>query len=216
LKIEVVGIALLLLAGCGSSGDGGATLAEANASGNAASAAIETTVLQSHGTPLEKGKALALMKQRHKDYEKIGAAMKVVGRELKSESPNLAVVRTEAATIAELASQVPSWFPTGTGPDVGKTEARAEIWQKPEDFAAKVQTFRAAAEAFNADAKGTDLGAIRSAHSELGKSCKGCHDLYREEHSTWFDRSSASSLSRTLYCKATRAADDLCNAQPER
>jgi len=182
LKIKIVGIAVMLLAGCGSSDEGGELLAEASASGNAVSAAIENAVLQSDATPLEKGKGLALMKQRHKDFEKIGQVMKGVGRELKTESPNLAVVRTEAATIAELASQVPSWFPDGTGPDVGKTEARAEIWEKTEDFSAKIETFRTAAEAFSANAKGTDLGAIRSAHSNLGKSCKGCHDLYREEH----------------------------------
>jgi cytochrome c556 len=64
---------------------------------------------------------------------------------------------------------------------VGKTEARAEIWQKPEDFAAKTQAFQQAATAFDSAAKGSDLAAIRSAHMDLGKSCKACHDLYREE-----------------------------------
>ena len=76
---------------------------------------------------------------------------------------------------------IPAWFPPGTGPDVGKTEAKAEIWQKPEDFAAKAQGFREAAAAFETAARGSDLAAIRSAHSNLGKSCKACHDSYREE-----------------------------------
>ena len=172
----------ILLVGCDSSSEGGEALAEANASGNAASAALENKVQQSDAAPLQKEQALALMKERHENYEKIGDAMKGITRELKGDNPDLGRVRAGAATIAELAPQVPGWFPAGTGPDVGKTEARAEIWQKPEDFAAKARGFREAALSFNTEAQGTDLAAIRAAHADLGKSCKACHDLYREEH----------------------------------
>jgi cytochrome c556 len=177
----IAGIAVMLLAACGSGSDGEEALAEANSSGNAAGAALENKVEQSNATPLEKEQALALMKERHENYEKIGDAMKAISRELKAEAPDLAAVRTGAATIAQLAPQVPSWFPAGTGPDVGKTEARADIWQKPEDFAAKAQDFQKAAAAFDTAAKGSDVAAIRAAHADLGKSCKGCHDLYREK-----------------------------------
>ena len=177
----IAGMTVLLLAACDTAGEGDATLAQANSSGNEASAAVESQVEKSAATPLQKEQALALMKERHENYEKIGDAMKSIGRELKGEAPDLAKVRAEAATIAQLAPQVPGWFPAGTGPDVGKTEARAEIWQKPEDFAAKAEDFRKAALAFDAAAKGTDLAAIRAAQGDLGKSCKGCHDLYREE-----------------------------------
>ncbi len=181
MRKMIAGIAVILLAACGSSGDGNGTLAEANSSGNEAAAAVENSVRQSDATPLQKEQALALMKQRHEDYEKIGDAMKVISRELKGDSPNLASVRAGAATIAQLAPQVQSWFPAGTGPDVGKTEARAEIWQKPEDFAAKSRDFTEAAAAFQTAAQGSDLAAIRAAQANLGKSCKACHDSYREE-----------------------------------
>ncbi len=149
----IAGVAVLLLAACGSSGDG--SLAEANSSGNEAAAAVENKVEQSPATPLQKEQALALMKQRHENYEKIGDAMKAISRELKGDSPNLDSVRAGAATIAQLAPQVPTWFPAGTGPDVGKTEARADIWQKPEDFAAKAKDFQEAAIAFEAAARGS-------------------------------------------------------------
>jgi len=107
--------------------------------------------------------------------------MKLVSRELKGDAPNLGSVRSGADTIASLAPQVATWFPAGTGPDVGKTDAKAEIWQKPEDFAAKASDFTRAAQAFQAAARGTDVAAIKAAHGDLGKSCKACHDLYREE-----------------------------------
>ncbi len=173
--------ALALLTACNGAGDGNEALAEANASGNAASNAVENAAGQAAATPLEKDQALALMEERHENYEKIGDAMKVVTRELKAEAPNLDAVRQNAGVIATLAPQVPTWFPAGTGPDVGKTEAKAEIWQKPEDFAAKAGDFNATARAFQATAQGSDVAAIRAAHANLGKSCKACHDLYRED-----------------------------------
>ena len=126
--------------------------------------------------------AKRLMNERHENYERIGDAMKQITRELRSDSPDLAAVRQGADTIATLAPQVPTWFPAGTGPDVGRTEARAEIWQRPDDFGAKAQAFEQAANQFRAAAQGSDVAAMRNAHAELGKTCKACHDLYREEN----------------------------------
>ena len=161
--------------------DANATLAEANATGTEAGIAIEEAAARTAGTPLQKEQALALMKQRHENYEKIGDAMKIVGRELKGDSPDLGRVRQNADVIAALAPQVKTWFPQGTGPDVGRTDAKAEIWQKPDDFAAKAKGFEAAAAAFKTAAHGNDVAAIRVAQGNLGKSCKACHDIYREK-----------------------------------
>ena len=170
---------LSLLTACNPSTTEGNTLAEANATGAEASNAVENAAASAPGAPLEKEQALALMKERHENYERIGDAMKLLGRELKSDAPDLLNVREAAATINTLAPQVPGWFPAGTGPDVGKTDALAEIWQKPDDFASKAKDFQAAALAFNAAAQGSDVAAIRAAHGNLGKSCKACHDIYR-------------------------------------
>jgi cytochrome c556 len=175
--------ATVLLAGCGQGSEGtnaaNDTLAQANATGNQASAVVENAVQQSNATPLQKEQALALMEERHEGYEKIGDAMKVASRELKGDSPDLAAVRTSAGQIADLAPKVSGWFPVGTGPDVGKTDALAEIWAKPEDFAVKAKAFTNASAVFQTAAAGGDLTAMRAAHGNLGKSCKSCHDLYR-------------------------------------
>ncbi len=134
------------------------------------------------GAPISGEQAKRLMHDRHERMEEIGDALKVITRELKGDAPDLAQVRQGAGTIARLAPQVSGWFPPGTGPDVGKTEAKAEIWRKPEDFVAKARAFQQATQAFSAAAQGSDLAAIRSAYADLGKSCKACHDPYREEH----------------------------------
>lgn len=133
--------------------------------------------------PRNKEEALKLMDERHEGMEDIGDAFKVLSREMKADAPNLEAVRTHAATVARLAPQVSRWFPAGTGPDVGKTRAKAEIWQKPEDFAAKTRAFQAAAQRFDAAAKGSDVAAIKASFGELGKTCKACHDPYRAPES---------------------------------
>jgi cytochrome c556 len=171
---------LPLLTACNQASEDANSLAEANASGAEASNAIDNAI-EAAGTPLETEQALKVMKDRHENYEKIGDAMKVIGRELKGDGPDLAQVRQNADVIATLAPQVKTWFPQGTGPDVGKTDAKAEIWQKPDDFAAKARDLEQAALAFQTATQGNDVAAIRTAQANLGKSCKACHDLYREK-----------------------------------
>ena len=81
--------------------------------------------------------------------------------------------------VARYAPQVKGWYPPGTGPDVGKTRAKPEIWKKPDDFRTKALAFEKSAQQFAAAARGSDLTAIRAAHANLGKNCKACHDPYR-------------------------------------
>jgi cytochrome c556 len=113
--------------------------------------------------------------------ESVGKATKALKRELDKGSPDLGAVRASAAQMASLAQRSSGWFPAGTGPNVGKTGAKPEIWQNPQDFAAKLAAFQKAASAFNATAKGNDVGAIKARFGDLGKSCKACHDKYRAE-----------------------------------
>jgi len=130
--------------------------------------------------PLDTGRALAVMHERHEGMETIGKANKAANRELGG-APNLAVVRTSAAQIADLSRKASGWFPAGTGPDVGKTRAKPEIWQNPQDFAAKAHNFQVAAQAFNAVAATGDINAMKARFADLGGTCKACHDKYRAE-----------------------------------
>ena len=150
-----------------------------NAVATSNSAAAGTNAAAPLGAPVSGEEAKRIMNARHEGMEEIGDAMKPLTAALKSDSPDLAIVRTHAATMARLAPEVSGWFPPGTGPDAGKTDAKAEIWQKPEDFAAKTRDFQQAAQAFNTAAQGNDVAAIKAAHGNLGKSCKACHDPYR-------------------------------------
>ena len=130
---------------------------------------------------LPKNKALAIMHERHEGMEKIGDTNKLLRREIISSSPFMPAIQSGAATIAGLSVRANGWFPKGTGPELGKTGAKPEIWQKPQDFAAKLRGFQAAAQAFNAAARSGDMNAIKARYADLGGSCKACHDPYRAE-----------------------------------
>jgi cytochrome c556 len=129
--------------------------------------------------PLTKGRALAIMHQRHEGMEKIGDTNKLLRREITSSSPFVPAIQSGAATIAGLSVKANGWFPRGTGPELGKTGARPQIWQTPQDFIAKLHNFQGAAQAFNAAAKSGDMNAIKARYADLNGACKACHDKYR-------------------------------------
>jgi len=146
-----------------------------------ASALVATLAAAAAAAPLAKGKALAIMHERHEGMEKIGDTNKLLRREITSSSPFMPAIQSGAATIAGLSVRANGWFPKGTGPELGKTGAKPEIWQKPQDFAAKLHRFQATAQAFNAAARSGDMAAIKARYADLGGSCKACHDSYRAE-----------------------------------
>lgn len=153
---------------------------EENAAAPAANAATDASAAAPAG-PVDAETAKRIMKERHEGMEDIGDAMKAAGKTLQSGSPDVALIQKSAATIADLAPEARSWFPAGTGPDVGKTHALPAVWEKPDEFAARMKDFETAAPAFHAAAQTSDLNLIKPAMGELGKSCKGCHDTFREK-----------------------------------
>jgi cytochrome c556 len=170
--------AVLTLAACGGAEDANQTLAEANASGNEIAVQAMNEIVQSDATPLEKQQALALMKERHEGYEKIGKAMRQAKQAI--DGGNAAGVRAPAEQIAQIAPEAIGWFPAGTGPDIGKTDAKSEIWSQRADFDAGMKNFQNAALTFQQAAQGGDLERMKAAHGDLGKTCKSCHDRFKQ------------------------------------
>ena len=146
-----------------------------------ASIAVLATAATGAAVKLSGARAAQVMHERHEGMETIGKTTKALKRELDSSSPNSAAVRAGAAQMADLSRKSSGWFPAGTGPEAGKTGAKAEIWQNPQDFAAKLRRFQEAAKAFNVAAMSGDMNATRARFGDLGGACKACHDKYRTE-----------------------------------
>jgi cytochrome c556 len=126
-------------------------------------------------------RAVQVMHERHEGMEAIGRAYKALHREFDTSSPFVPTVKTSAAQIAGLAKRSSGWFPAGTGPEVGKTGAKPEVWQSPQDFAAKLSAFQRASLVFNAVAASGDMNTAKARFADLGGTCKACHDKYRTE-----------------------------------
>src|SRR5688572_1413708 len=75
-----------------------------------------------------------LQKARHAHYHQVGDSFKVIRDQLKTDKPDLAAIKTAAKVVNDASANQEKWFPAGSGPEAGKTQAKAEIWSKPAEF----------------------------------------------------------------------------------
>lgn len=123
-------------------------------------------------------------KARHQNFEAMGRAMKGTADQFKSGTPDVAVIKANAAILATAAPKVAGYFPKGTGVEGNsKSETLPAIWEKPADFAAANKRLVDAAKGFQAAAATGNLDQIKVAFGALGGSCKNCHDTFRKPRS---------------------------------
>ncbi len=71
------------------------------------------------------------------------------------------------------------WAVYGKGTEGG--EAKPEIWSDPEGFTKAQEDFKTGMGKLTEAADAGDFDAFRVAFGAVGKSCKSCHDSYREK-----------------------------------
>jgi len=122
-----------------------------------------------------------IMTDRHENFEKIGGSFKTIRDQLRGDR-DIAAVTAAAQTINELAPQVATWFPAGTGPETGiETRALANIWEDQDGFSAAAEKLVTQAGNMLAAAQSGDLDQVAGNVRNLGGACGGCHDNYRTE-----------------------------------
>jgi cytochrome c556 len=119
--------------------------------------------------------------KRQDGMKQIGRTFKGINDQLKASTPDAQALKLGSAQLAQLAKQVPSWFPAGTGPETGvKTEVKANVWTNPADFHAKAAAFASAADALAAGAaKSGDPAVLTPLVRQVGGACKACHETYK-------------------------------------
>ncbi|MFL6720281.1 MAG: c-type cytochrome [Sphingomonas sp.] len=186
--VSIVAAGACLLSACGGPQTSQANNAQANISNDAAppptanaSATGNAMVMLAAAPSTEQ--ALKIMHDRHDAMEGLGKAMKELHRALDSSPADINAIRAQTAIMAATAPKIPTMFPAGTGPDVGKTRAKPEIWQQHELFVRKARDFAAAAQAIDAAAKTGDVNKVMALHERVDAACKACHDPFRaREH----------------------------------
>ena len=122
---------------------------------------------------------LALAQEKTAFQKDRNAQMKILGQfmgQLKRAS-NTAAMRAPAAAISNATKKLTAMWPAGSGGPT--TRAKAEIWANSADFNAKMEAMQSAADALILAAAGSDLGAAKAAFAGVGRTCGGCHKVYR-------------------------------------
>ena len=103
------------------------------------------------------------------------SANKAIGRLLKANPADMAALSRQTADLQTLADK-PCPHYASPAPTV---EAKAVVWQQPQQFQAAIQRFSEATAALNNAAQQGNQAAAKSAFGQLGQSCKACHDTFR-------------------------------------
>lgn len=119
---------------------------------------------------------------RHLVFESAAKHMKMSGMIAKGEIDRPGDMIHHATALNGLAQDLVALFPAGTGPDKVKTDAKAEIWTKGEQFAAAATAFKDSSAALVEAAKTGDKAKFGAALGKVGESCGGCHETFRAEH----------------------------------
>ncbi|WP_077034429.1 cytochrome c [Pelomonas sp. KK5] len=69
----------------------------------------------------------------------------------------------------------------GEGTDLGNTKAKPEIWKEMPKFREAAEKMQSEVVKLQAATKTGNLDNIKAAVGDVGKSCKACHDNYREK-----------------------------------
>ena len=110
------------------------------------------------------------MKSNSADVKAIKAAV---------ESKDYATIETKAKDIMGTAEKIPSLFPKGS--TTGKTKAKAEIWEKNDDFVKHAKALNKNASELAAAAKASNDAEVGVKLKALGETCNSCHKQFRAD-----------------------------------
>jgi cytochrome c556 len=104
-----------------------------------------------------------------------------MGDMLKGDMPfDASIFAERAETFAALASVPWVGFSQEGAMPGSNTDALPAIWDNWEDFQERAQQLQSDADALVSAASTGDQGQMRSAFMTAAKSCKGCHDQYKD------------------------------------
>ena len=119
---------------------------------------------------------------RQSVYKVIGWNFKPMGAMVKGEKAfDAAAFARMAENVAFMSKLAAEGFIPGSDAKAGETEAKDEIWKKPDDFKSKMADFEKASAELASVSKGGDLNAIKPVFGKTAETCKACHKAFRKE-----------------------------------
>lgn len=119
-----------------------------------------------------------------KDYRQavmssLGGHVSAISLHVRGRVEDEEALRNHAEALALTAAGIDKVFPEGT--NVGDSEALPAVWDEPEAFAEAAARAKEATASFAEAARAGDADALRSAFRDVGASCRGCHDRFRQK-----------------------------------
>ncbi|RHW76796.1 cytochrome c [Colwellia sp. RSH04] len=90
-------------------------------------------------------------------------------------------VATNALRLEQFSYMLNDYFKTDTRKFDVKTEALPKAWEDKATFEEKVNALTKASKNLQAAAKSGDEGKIKKAIGGVGKTCGGCHDVFKKD-----------------------------------
>lgn len=103
-----------------------------------------------------------------------------IGAVVKGEKPYDKTAVANDAAIVEMMSKLP-WAAFPPDSIVGDSKAKPEIWKEGDKFKTDADNVQAAATKLSVAAKSGDLNAIKAAFGETAKTCKTCHQDFKNK-----------------------------------
>jgi len=123
-----------------------------------------------------------IVNAREAGMKKMGGAMKAIGEQVKSGTPDKAIVIAAARTLVASATASGKLFPANTAPSAGvKTDALPAIWTDRKTFDGHMANLVAASSRLAAVAGTGDAAAIGAQMKAVGATCGACHRQFRAE-----------------------------------
>lgn len=94
---------------------------------------------------------------------------------------NAETMQTNSLRLEQLSLMLGDYFATDTSGFDVDTAALDKIWGNQADFTDKINALTAAAKNLNIVARADDATQFKPAIGRVFKSCKGCHDNYKED-----------------------------------
>ena len=122
------------------------------------------------------------IKYRKAVMSAVGANMNGVVMIAKGDVEHKDAIEEHARMLAEAAKLSPAAFRQNTdGKGKEKTTAKAKVWDDWADFEKGLKVFAEESAKLASLAESGDMDGLRSQIGKVGKTCKSCHDDYRDK-----------------------------------
>ncbi len=137
---------------------------------------------QSEDVPKSLKQAQKATKLRQSVFQLMGSNMGPLGAMAKGKmAMNLELVEKNALRINQLSLMIADYARPNTSSFEVKTEAKPDVWTKPEQFAKNIEKLTQASDNLLQVVKTKDEAAVKSAIGDMAKTCGGCHDDYKQK-----------------------------------